>query len=491
MAGCAMRGAVDLEAARMEAAAPTQPEPSLELPRERVLGLPALLSVVFAALPPDARLLCREVCTAWRRLLDDAAFWTELDFSDATHKVDEALLTAAAARSAGGLRSLILPPALGQLALWGDACFPESVVRPALLQVLCDNAASLRHLNALGFTGTNAISFEPLLCSQLAAILAAAPALETLKAHVHSFDAVSLLPVLQREHVQLTSLHLQHEASDLDVPRMRELAAAIACQRSTLQRVELLYVPLDVAPEALFDAFLACPRLAHLELRFPTVSQDVLAGLARLLRADMLVSFTLSEVAPSAELWESRAAAMAFAAALRACKRLTHLSLTDIGLLAARGSVGAEAALMASLVGHPSLEDLSVGEFPGNTGEFAAPALLGAWLGAVVAANTPALKCFCFSCASLSDADALPFFASLAFNTHLRWIVIYHHSLSIDFMRDVALPAIRANTSLRRASVPLYYAKDFEANDARTMALKDIDAQIKAALHGRGEADDL
>jgi hypothetical protein len=213
----------------------------------------------------------------------------------------------------------------------------------------------------------------------------------------------------------------------------------------------------------------------------------VLAGLARRLRADRLQSLSVSEMAPSEDLWESREAAMEFVASLRACTRLKRLSLDDMDLLLACGSVGAEAAVMASLVGHPSLEILSVNEHFA-TGH--APALLGAWLGAMVAANTPALEHFSFSCASLSDADLLPFFTALPFNTHVRCIVMYRHSLSIDFLRDIVLPAIRANTSLRRASVPLYYARDFEADDPHTVALKDIDAQIKAALSGRGQAND-
>jgi hypothetical protein len=485
MAGCAP---LDDRLAGLEAAA--LPQDDLQpLPCERVLCTPALLSIVFAALPHDARLLCREVCTTWCRVLDDTAFWTELDFSDVTHEVNEALLTAAAACAAGGLRSLVFgqPP----YDLWDEASDPEAEVGPALLQVLRDNAATLRVFDAAGFPGDSQPDFPALLCSQVATILAAAPALETLKAHVFSFNTASLVPVLQRDGVQIEALSVQHEAQDMDAPRVRELATAIARQRNTLSSVQLLYVPLDAAPEELFDAMLACPLLTNFGLHRATVSRDALAGLARLLRADVVESLSLSEMVPSADLWESREAAMEFAASLRACTRLKLLSLDDMGLLVASGSIGAEAALMASLVGHPSVEILDVKDRIA-TGQL--PALLGAWLGAIVAANTPALHHFSVSCASLSDADLLPFFTALPFNTHLRTIVIFHHNLSIDFMRDVALPAIRANTSLRRASVPIYsvndpeFVRDLEAGNSRAVALKDIAAHIEAALSGRGQA---
>jgi hypothetical protein len=452
---------------------------------ERVLSSPELLRLLFGALPPDTRLRCREVCTLWRRLLDSPAAWAELDFSEATHALDEALLMAAAVRAAGGLRSLVIGQSV--TTLWDEACFPEAEVGPALLQVLRDNAASLRRFNALGKSGAAPDpDFEPLLCTQLAAILDAAPALETLEAHATSFDADSLTAVLQRPGVAILRLYLQHDAEDLDERRVRELAAAIACQQRMLQRCELLYVPLDDAPTALVDAFLACPLLTDLDLRCTTVTPDALAALARLLAADRLSRFSFTECTPSADLWESREAPMAFAASLRAARRLTDLSLDGIWLLETRGAVGAEAAILASLVGHPSLASLNVGTSSTRASATSAPAMLGAWLGAVVAANAPALARFSFAIAPVSDADALPFFVCLPFNTHLRWIVIFSHNLSLDFMRDVALPAIRTNTSLRHASVP-QYCRQREANDPRTVALKEIDAQICAALEGRGE----
>ena len=110
---------------------------------ERALATPAVLAVVFSALPPDTRLRCREVCTAWRRVLDDAALWTALDFREC--KPSEALLAAAAARSAGRLRLLTF----GKVRrLWDSAGRPDAAVGQALLQVLRDNAASLRHFDA-------------------------------------------------------------------------------------------------------------------------------------------------------------------------------------------------------------------------------------------------------------------------------------------------------------------------------------------------------
>jgi len=270
------------------------------------------------------------------------------------------------------------------------------------------------------------------------------------------------------------------DADDLDAPRVRELAAGIARQRSTLRSVDLLCVPLDV--EELWDALIACPLLTRLELRFTTMSRDALAGLARLLRADVLVTLMLNDMTPSEDLWESREAAMEFAAALRACTRLTRLELSDLGLLEARGSIGAEAAVLVALVGHPSLEELRVFNYVTDQvpGEH-----VGASLGALVAANTPALKEFLFALPLLNDADLLPCFTALPFNTHLRYFCIGKHMLSMEFMRDIALPAVRANASLRRVYVVPQLLD--EEDGPHKAALRELDAQFTAALNGRGE----
>ncbi len=87
---------------RLQAAAPAY-DPFAALPH-------ALLLALFALLPVDQRLRCAEVCRGWRALLSDVSLWLRLDLSPAggvaRDAATNALLRAAAARAAGGLRAL-------------------------------------------------------------------------------------------------------------------------------------------------------------------------------------------------------------------------------------------------------------------------------------------------------------------------------------------------------------------------------------------------
>jgi len=70
-----------------------------------------LAARILHGLPIKDRLRAREVCRGWRALLDDASYWSEVDLrecGDGANGLPEALLAAAVARAAGGLRSLNL-----------------------------------------------------------------------------------------------------------------------------------------------------------------------------------------------------------------------------------------------------------------------------------------------------------------------------------------------------------------------------------------------
>jgi hypothetical protein len=67
------------------------------------------LALVFALLPVDVRLRCREVCTAWRDVLADRSLWTRLDVSPSgglTRPLATALFAAAVARARSALTHL-------------------------------------------------------------------------------------------------------------------------------------------------------------------------------------------------------------------------------------------------------------------------------------------------------------------------------------------------------------------------------------------------
>jgi hypothetical protein len=77
-------------------------------------------------------------------------------------------------------------------------------------------------------------------------------------------------------------------------------------------------------------------------------------------------------------------------------------------------------------------------------------AAAGAALGALVAANAPALTVLDVSSSNLDDAGLRPLFEALPANTHLRTLNVSYNNTSAAFARDVLLPAVRANTSLTK-----------------------------------------
>ncbi len=74
---------------------------------------------------------------------------------------------------------------------------------------------------------------------------------------------------------------------------------------------------------------------------------------------------------------------------------------------------------------------------------FIAPAI-----GMLIAANTPALDRFVLLSCNLGDAGMRPLLEALPRNTHLSTLAYVESGMSDAFMRDVLLPAVRANTSL-------------------------------------------
>jgi hypothetical protein len=116
----------------------------------------------------------------------------------------------------------------------------------------------------------------------------------------------------------------------------------------------------------------------------------------------------------------------------------------------------AAALVLGSLTAHRSLRTLSLG---GNTlrDQLQAPAL-GAALGALVAADAPALQELHVSyIALLHDAGLLALgllLDALPLNTHLLTLHLDDNRCTADFARDRLLPAVRANTSLRLLILP-------------------------------------
>ena len=133
---------------------------------------------------------------------------------------------------------------------------------------------------------------------------------------------------------------------------------------------------------------------------------------------------------------------VALCAALAACVWLTRLTWDAGG--------GDEWRLIRAVTNHPTLAKFKV-----NLRRSAVPddaAAVASALGALVAANASALACL--SVGSLMGDDGLrDLVVALPANTHLRQLDIKNNGLGDGFARDVLLPALRANASLRSLSV--------------------------------------
>jgi hypothetical protein len=139
------------------------------------------------------------------------------------------------------------------------------------------------------------------------------------------------------------------------------------------------------------------------------------------------------------------------AAALRANSTLTSLSLKGAGVF---HDAAAGVALLDAMTGHASVQTLSL--FYNHVAD-ADRAAVGAALGALIAADAPALTHLDVRWCNLGDDGLRALFQALPHNTHLRALECTQNGISDAFARDVLLPAVRANTSLRKLVPALVY----------------------------------
>jgi hypothetical protein len=142
-------------------------------------------------------------------------------------------------------------------------------------------------------------------------------------------------------------------------------------------------------------------------------------------------------------------AAVLLGDALRANAALASLTLCGARLWT---NHVAAATLLGALTGHASLRTLAIlSDLRGGVGPSLEEVRLhaGTLLGALVAADAPALTALDLSHSHLSDVGLRPLFEALPHNSHLRSLDCSHTLFSAEFARDVLLPAVRANTGLR------------------------------------------
>jgi hypothetical protein len=226
------------------------------------------------------------------------------------------------------------------------------------------------------------------------------------------------------------------------------LASDLAAH-TCLTEVRLDRAPLGTlaALDAVVDAALAL-RLPSLWLADCHVTPASVPALARLINGGALTELNVWN--GMQQLLDQPAAAL-IADALRANSTLTSLKLQFCGFWQ---DAAVATLVLDALTAHRSLRTLDLNANTIEAGD-QAPAL-GAALGALVAANAPALHKLQLSGIARHEAGLLalgPLVDALPLNTHLRTLNLDYNNWTNDFARDRLLPAVRANTSLQHLSV--------------------------------------
>ncbi len=104
------------------------------------------------------------------------------------------------------------------------------------------------------------------------------------------------------------------------------------------------------------------------------------------------------------------------------------------------------AVMLDALVGHPCLRTLTVRCDVPQQG----CRVVGAALAALLADGTPALQELDIASCGLGDIGMGPLFDALPHNTHLHTLHCDWNNISLAFAAGRVLPAVQANTSLRK-----------------------------------------
>jgi hypothetical protein len=247
-------------------------------------------------------------------------------------------------------------------------------------------------------------------------------------------------------------------------------------QHASMEGVWLQHTPLDTP--AVLDAFIDAAlmrRFQNLELDHCSLSPASVPALVRLLGSTTLTHLAIINY--DRQLLDAPAAAALLAGALRANTALRWLQLDAVRLW---NDADAGAAVMAALTPHPSLQQLFL---TGNHVDVDDAAAVGAALGALIAANAPALRVLNASWCSLGNVGLAPLIRALPHNTHLREFGCQGNDMSEKFARDIFLPAIRANTSLR-----VLVASAWWGGEEDGIAPDEV-LQAEALVKARADAD--
>ena len=436
--------------------------------------LPAIaVEAIFLALPIPSRLRCREVSRSWRAFLEDRGMWASIDIGS-LKDASPALLAAAVARSGGRVRELRV-----SMSGWraGHGPMPYDVI----LEAVRENGATLTELSvgsvnhSLGFPFSSGYLTKKCIID----LHLAAP-------HLHSFECLllsgfedvaevlSTTDELGQQLIQLHGLHVQTldfepESAEHTQMMLEEITTTLMRDHHSLK--ELLWgssTSLNVRSpdeptrglDCVVDAAIACKvSRFHLDVRDMTPAH--LFALKRLLIEGSLTHIKLEGVGM---LFCGVGALSQFCSALRGSKiEELHLRGEDIhennDLWSGLWELEGLGQVFASLKGHRTLRVLNL---DGNLRPLSLEARVAAceMLGSLVDENGTLCELFLSRCGF--GETVRPLFDAVARSRTLRkldlaydyypynnWEGPQQMVISPSFARNIILPAVRANASLR------------------------------------------
>jgi hypothetical protein len=382
------------------------------------------------------------VCPAWGTTLADVSLWTRLDLSASSGvrvRVTDGVLRFASGLARGGLVAL-------------DVSDYADISHDALLSVVASNAGSLRELSVFRVHTEEFQDYHHVDQHVLASLLLAAPNLSSLQAGELLCGSLEAQSLLRNEPpygpLRARSVYVAFDGQDARVGSapVHEVMAGVA-EHAFLSALVLRYAPLNTptAMDEVVDVVLS-RRFHSLKLFACELSPASVPSLARLLRDGALTNLYIDENNEEQVLLNAVSGPL-LCNALRANTTLTSLRLHGSSIWT---DAAASAALLSALTAHPSVRKLSCSDwwFDEDFGD-ADVIVVGAALGALVAADAPALQSLSLTDLRINYAGLGPLLDALPSNTQLTELDISGSRVTQDCVRDVLLPAVRANVSLR------------------------------------------
>jgi hypothetical protein len=148
--------------------------------------------------------------------------------------------------------------------------------------------------------------------------------------------------------------------------------------------------------------------------------------------------------------------------ALRANRTLDYLQLVSSALWR---DPAVAVTLLGAITAHCSLRKVVLFSNPVGDAQDAA----GAALSALLAADAPALLILDLRVCGLQEAALGPLVDALPANSHLRTLYLGEVTASAEFLRERLLPAVRANTSLKRLVIAVTGEGESDAREAQEL----------------------